>query len=212
MKGQCFPLAGKGAAMIKPGICSITFRDKSPEEVIELCIATGLKGIEWGADIHVPSSNLENARHVGELTRAAGLEVAGYGSYWFARDEQTQPGPFEPILDAAVALGAPLIRIWGGSLSIEKTPAYFQTVVECSRKAAERIRSQPVRLGTHSLARLARLARIPSEPLLPPRRTLSGLLLPERIPSEVEAAALIPSAAKSRVPKTLLSVITFNNG
>jgi hypothetical protein len=29
--------------MIKPGICSITFRDKSPEEVIKLSVAAGLR-------------------------------------------------------------------------------------------------------------------------------------------------------------------------
>ena len=64
--------------MIKPGICSVTFRDKSPEEVIALSVASGLKGIEWGADVHVPLGDLEHTLRVGELTRAAGLEVAGY--------------------------------------------------------------------------------------------------------------------------------------
>jgi 3-dehydroshikimate dehydratase len=127
----------KEEIMIKPGICSITFRDKTPEEVIELCVATGLKGIEWGADVHVPPDDLENAKRVGELTRAAGLEVVGYGSYWFARDTEPEPEAFAPILEAALALRAPIVRIWGGSLTVDKTDAYFKTVVEQSRKAAE---------------------------------------------------------------------------
>jgi sugar phosphate isomerase/epimerase len=123
--------------MIKPGICSITFRDKSSEEVIELCVAAELKGVEWGADIHVQPNDLENAKRVGELTRDAGLEVAGYGSYYMAFDKEGEVvQPFAPVVEAAVALGAPIIRIWGGSLSIEKTDAYFESVVHRSREAA----------------------------------------------------------------------------
>ena len=123
--------------MIKSGVCSVTFREKTPEEVIALAVDAGLDGIEWGADIHVPPGDLDNARRVGELTRDAGLEVAGYGSYLFAFDEADQPpSEFLPTLKAALALGAPVIRIWAGSMVIEKTPAYFDRVVERSRQAA----------------------------------------------------------------------------
>lgn len=124
--------------MLKPGICSVTFRDESPESVIQLTADAGLKGIEWGADVHVPLLDLENARKVGEQTRAAGLEVAGYGSYFLAFDKEGEsPAPFTPVLEAAQALGAPVIRIWGGSMSMEKTDDYFETVVQLSREAAE---------------------------------------------------------------------------
>ncbi len=111
--------------MIKPGICSITFRQKSPEEIIALSLEAGLAGIEWGADVHVPPEDLENARRVGEMTRGAGLEVVAYGSYWFALDEQPEPEPFEPLIEAAEALGAPMIRLLGGSLGLGKSPASF---------------------------------------------------------------------------------------
>ena len=134
--------------MIKPGICSVTFRDKSPEEVIALSVASGLKGIEWGADVHVPLGDLEHTLRVGELTRAAGLEVAGDGSYLFAFDNEGEtPMPFEPILEAAIGLGAPVIRIWGGSLTMKKTDAYFETVVQRSREAAELAATEGIQLA-----------------------------------------------------------------
>ncbi len=133
--------------MIKPGICSITFRNKSPEEVIALSVEAGLAGIEWGADVHVASSDLDRAKVIGALTRDAGLEVAGYGSYWFARDKQPLPEAFEPLIETAVALGTPVIRIWAGSLTLEKSPAYFETVVEKSRAFAEAAAQVGVKLA-----------------------------------------------------------------
>jgi 3-dehydroshikimate dehydratase len=123
--------------MIKPGLCSITFRKHSPDEVISLVVETGLVGIEWGSDVHVPPGDLQTARAVGRQTRDAGLAVAGYGSYWFAFDKKPQPDDYTPLLETAIALGAPVIRIWAGSLHLEKSTGYFQTVVEQSRCFAE---------------------------------------------------------------------------
>ncbi|MEX0332793.1 MAG: sugar phosphate isomerase/epimerase family protein [Puniceicoccaceae bacterium] len=123
--------------MIKPGICSITFRDETPESLIQLSSEAGLVGIEWGSDVHVPLEDLENARKVGDQTREAGLEVAGYGSYYMGRESaDEEPVPFEPILQAAEALGAPVIRIWAGSLTQEKSETHFESVVRRSREAA----------------------------------------------------------------------------
>ena len=97
--------------MLKSGVCSVTFRQLSPEEVIQLAVKAGLNSIEWGGDIHVPAGDLETARRVGELTRAAGLEVAGYGSYMRCLD----PAEIAPVTETAKALQAPVIRIWTGS-------------------------------------------------------------------------------------------------
>ena len=40
--------------MIYPGLVSVTFRKLSPEEIVQLVVSSGLKGIEWGGDIHLP--------------------------------------------------------------------------------------------------------------------------------------------------------------
>lgn len=97
--------------MLLPGLVSVTYRALSPREIINACVESQLQGIEWGGDVHVPPDNLSNARAVGQMTRDAGLDVAAYGSYYRCDD-----APFEPILETAVALGAPLVRVWAGKV------------------------------------------------------------------------------------------------
>ena len=99
--------------MIRPGLCSVTFRPATPQEIIGWVREAGLASIEWGGDKHVPPADLANARQVGEMTRQAGLAVASYGSYYRLAGIRPQSG-FEEILAAAVALEAPLIRVWAG--------------------------------------------------------------------------------------------------
>jgi sugar phosphate isomerase/epimerase len=98
--------------MLTPGLVSITFRQLAPEEVIALCGRAGVRCIEWGGDVHVPPGEVARAREVGRLTRAAGLEVAAYGSYY--RLGVNDAGSFEAVLASAAGLGAPTIRVWAG--------------------------------------------------------------------------------------------------
>ena len=39
--------------MLNTGLVSVTFRDKTPEEIISTVKQCGLEGIEWGGDVHV---------------------------------------------------------------------------------------------------------------------------------------------------------------
>ncbi|MBX3014365.1 MAG: TIM barrel protein [Caldilineaceae bacterium] len=98
---------------VEPGLVSVTFRQWTPPQIIELAATAGLAGIEWGGDIHVPAGELAQARLVRQQTAAAGLQVAAYGSYY--RVGQPASGPFAKILATAVALGAPVIRVWAGT-------------------------------------------------------------------------------------------------
>jgi sugar phosphate isomerase/epimerase len=100
---------------IHPGLVSITFRQLSPPEIIRLAEEAGLECIEWGGDLHVPHGDLPTARHVKQMTTAAGLRVASYGSYY--RVWPQEPCSFEKVLETAVVLGAPVIRIWAGKAS-----------------------------------------------------------------------------------------------
>ncbi|HEY8966213.1 MAG TPA: sugar phosphate isomerase/epimerase, partial [Candidatus Methylacidiphilales bacterium] len=99
--------------MLTPGLVSVTFRALSPEEIIALAGRAGLKGIEWGGDVHVPPAAPERAAEVGRRTRDAGLAVSSYGSYYRVGED----APFEPVLEAARCLGAPTIRVWSGTVS-----------------------------------------------------------------------------------------------
>jgi len=101
--------------MIWPGLVSITFRALSPAEIVALVRQAGLRGIEWGGDIHVPHGDLARAREVRKLTQEAGLTVAAYGSYYRAAQSEAAGLPFARVLESAVELGAPLVRVWAGA-------------------------------------------------------------------------------------------------
>lgn len=122
--------------MLHSGLVSITFRQLSPQEIIQLVVQTGLEGIEWGGDVHVPHGNLTRAREVRRMTAEAGLRTAAYGSYYRAGHEDS--GPFAAVLETALELEAPLIRVWAGVQGTDTADAaYFERVVEDSRRIAE---------------------------------------------------------------------------
>ena len=125
-----------------PGLVSISFRGRTPAELIAACARAGLQGIEWGGDIHVPHGNLAVAREVAARTREAGLDVAAYGSYYRVGRDESQQISFAQVLDTAVALQAPLIRVWAGEQGSAKTPpAARQRIVAESRRIGEMARA-----------------------------------------------------------------------
>lgn len=101
--------------MIHPGLVSITFRKLTPAEIVALVKKAGLRGIEWGGDVHVPHGDLARAREVRELTQEHGLTTAAYGSYYRAGQADGSGPLFEHVLETAVELGAPTIRVWPGT-------------------------------------------------------------------------------------------------
>ncbi len=94
----------------RTGLCSVTFRQLSAEDIITAAAEAGLECIEWGGDIHVPAGDTTLAEGVARRTADAGLAVASYGSYWRADEDIT------PVLDSAAALGADRVRIWAGRI------------------------------------------------------------------------------------------------
>ena len=92
------------------GLVSVTYRRLTADALVDLARDAGLSCIEWGSDVHVPETNPAEARRVGEMTRAAGLTVASYGTYYRLGQKQD----FAAYLKAAEALGAPLLRLWAG--------------------------------------------------------------------------------------------------
>ena len=119
---------------MKTGLTSVTFRQKSPEEIIALAKEAGLTGIEWGGDIHVPAGDTKTASEIGRKTREAGLAVLSYGSYY--RGDEGED--FAPVLASAKALGAPVIRIWAGRKPLEESsPEEVKALAGRIREAAE---------------------------------------------------------------------------
>ncbi len=93
---------------LTPGLVSVTFRHLPVGDVGRLAAANGLRSIEWGADVHVPPGDDAAA----DAALATGAEVAAYGSYYWAGDDD--PADFAAVLRTAVRLGAPTVRIWAG--------------------------------------------------------------------------------------------------
>lgn len=123
--------------MIRPGLVSITFRALSPAEIVALVRQAGLRGIEWGGDIHVPHGNVARAREVRELTAEAGLTVAAYGSYYRAGQSESAALAFADVLESAIELGAPLIRVWAGTAgSTSASPEVRAQAVDDLRRIA----------------------------------------------------------------------------
>lgn len=106
--------------MLTPGLVSISFRKKTPEEIVALCVHAGLQAIEWGGDVHVPAGDVSRAREVLAMTRDAGLSVCSYGSYY--RLGQPREA-FLQALDSASALETPIMRIWAGTKGSQETDA-----------------------------------------------------------------------------------------
>jgi sugar phosphate isomerase/epimerase len=96
---------------VRPGLCSVTFRQFEPDQVIGLTVEAGLSGIEWGADVHLPPGDLDRAERVARRCADAGLATPSYGSYLRAGEPDQAAGA---VFDTATALGATTVRVWAG--------------------------------------------------------------------------------------------------
>lgn len=128
------------------GLCSVTLRHLPPGDVVEVCVDAGLGRIEWGADVHAPPSDLAAVAGVRELTAAAGLTVASYGSYW--RAGVSPVSDLAPVVAAAATLGAPRVRVWAGELGTDAADeATWDTVVGSLREGCVIARDHGIQLA-----------------------------------------------------------------
>lgn len=124
--------------MIKTGLCSMTFKEKTPREIISLAAKAGVSSIEWASNAHVNEGDISKAKEIRKMTEDAGLEVSSYGSYYRLGLNHE----ITPFLESAVALGTNEIRIWAGSKPsayhlYDMRAALVREAKEISHKAAE---------------------------------------------------------------------------
>lgn len=119
--------------MIRPGLVSISFRPKKPDEIIALCVKNGLEAIEWGENAHIMPDDPQGAKELYEKTIANGLEVAAYGSYYRVGTYDDSREVFAKSLVNAKALHAPILRVWAG----EKKPSTQFSAEDRSRVAKD---------------------------------------------------------------------------
>lgn len=116
--------------MVRGGLSSVSYRNASSDAVIASAKAAGLGGIEWTADTHVPHGDLRRAEKTMMATLRAGLTISAYGSFYRLGIPGQDPTAFKPILDTALRLQAPVIRIWGGALKGSRIPSPEELAAE----------------------------------------------------------------------------------
>ena len=119
---------------MKTSLISVTFRQKSVEEIADIARKGGLEAIEWGGDKHVVPGNKDAIALAGKVCAENGLSVSAYGSYYRCNNGED----FAPVLETALALGTKIIRVWAGggfAHSSQCSPEYRAEVTENLRNA-----------------------------------------------------------------------------
>ena len=130
------------------GLTSVTFRQLDYMEIIRIAKKCRLDGIEWGGDIHVPAGDIKRAKSVGDDTISAGLKVLSYGSYFRVGENDDTEKSFKPVLETAVALNAPVIRIWAGAKgSSSCDDAYYQKIISDTKMICHMARVQDITIS-----------------------------------------------------------------
>ena len=98
----------------KLGLCSISFRKNSPEEILSAMKEAGLSVIEWGSDVHCPP---ERAEEISVLQNQYGIKCCSYGTYF--RIGVTPIEELNKYIVAAKTLGTNVLRLWCGDKNSE---------------------------------------------------------------------------------------------
>lgn len=98
----------------KLGLCSISFRKNTPEEILTAMKTAGLEVIEWGSDVHCPP---EKATQIAEFQRQCGIKCCSYGTYF--KIGVTPINELGKYIVAAKTLGTNVLRLWCGNKNSE---------------------------------------------------------------------------------------------
>lgn len=125
-----------------PGLVSVSFRPLAPDALAALAARSGVQAIEWGGDVHVPPGDLARAREVATITADHGLRTACYGSYYRLGVSEAEGMAFGTVVETAVALRAPSIRVWAGNtpsadIGEGDRRAVTEDAVRCAEAAAQ---------------------------------------------------------------------------
>lgn len=116
-------------SIFKIGAASVTFRNKSIEEIVEICRKNQVEYIEWGADVHVKT--IDDAKKARSLCDDAGIIISSYGSYYSVGNNNHKE--WITLCENAAIMGASSIRVWLGKKDSEKTTdeEYNEIITDC---------------------------------------------------------------------------------
>ncbi|WP_371262126.1 sugar phosphate isomerase/epimerase family protein [Rhizobacter sp. Root404] len=92
-----------------------------------MALSAGLAGIEWSATGHAPPGALKRAAEIRSMCQGEAIRVVSYGSYFYAGTGKD----FLPTLATALALNAPLIRVWAGPRGVSPDQASAEAWTRC---------------------------------------------------------------------------------
>ena len=161
-----------------PGLCSVTFRSLSADDVIEATVAAGLQAIEWGGDVHLAPGDVARATTLARRCADAGVRCPSYGSYVAAGGAARD---MDAALDTADALGARTVRVWA-PLGVTPDAVGELAVAAGARGLTTSLEFHPGTSTETAASTLALLAAVDSEHLYtywqpvagaPPARSLA---------------------------------------
>lgn len=118
----------------KLGLCSVTFRKKTVQEIVDIAKKAGVEYIEWGGDIHVKT--IEEAKKAKELCKDNNIKISSYGSYFNCAEYDESK--WTEICQITKEMGANSVRIWLGKKDSEKTSEQeYKTLLENTKKLCE---------------------------------------------------------------------------
>ena len=119
------------------GLCSISFRTHTPEEILHAMKAAGLSVIEWGSDVHCPP---EKAEEIAALQKQHGITCCSYGTYFYLGFTPNEELP--AYIRAAKLLGTKTLRLWAGQKNPdmyipEERDAFFDACRQAAKIAED---------------------------------------------------------------------------
>lgn len=116
------------------GLCSVSFRENTPEKILQAMKEAGLSHIEWGSDVHCPP---EKAMQIAVLQKQYGIKCCSYGTYF--RLGVTPICELEKYVKAAKTLGADALRLWCGDKNSEDYSTEQKDILFGECRAAAKI-------------------------------------------------------------------------
>lgn len=124
------------------GLCSISFRQHTPEEILQAMKAAELSTIEWGSDVHCPP---EKAQEIAKLQEQYDIRCCSYGTYF--RLDVTPIEELKAYITAAKVLGTNVLRLWCGNKNSEDyTEIEKRALFAACKTAAEIAETEDVTL------------------------------------------------------------------
>ena len=119
----------------KTGLVSISFRQNTQREILEMMKVANLKYIEWGSDVHAPHKRLDMLAELAKMQDMYGVSCSSYGTYF--RLGETPVDDLIDYIRAAKALGTDILRLWAGrrrgyELSLPEIEKFMDSCWRCA--------------------------------------------------------------------------------